>query len=260
MTSRRQSRMLAGRRINRRDFLRMSGAGLAGATLLGAAGCGGGGGGGNTLTLSMGPDDTGTLPDLIDQFNKQHKGEFQVKYREMPSDTGQYFDQMRTEFQAGGGEIDVIGGDVIWPAQFAANGYILDLSDRFTDADAFLPGPIQSNTYDGKIWGVPWYTDAGLLYYRQDQLEQAGLSGPPATWDDLKQMALEAKQAAGAQLGFAFQGAEYEGGVCNGQEYILTHGGNILDPEDPSRGIIDSPESVAGLETGGSMITDAGST
>jgi multiple sugar transport system substrate-binding protein len=124
----------------------------------------------------------------------------------MPSDTGQYFDQLRTEFQAGGGGIDVIGGDVIWPAQFAANGYILDLSDRFTDADAFLPGPIQSNTYDGKIWGVPWYTDAGLLYYRQDQLEQAGLSGPPATWDDLKQMALEAKQAAGAQLGFAFQG------------------------------------------------------
>src|ERR687894_3182356 len=146
MTSRRQSRMLAGRRINRRDFLRMSGAGLAGATLLGAAGCGGGGGGGNTLTLSMGPDDTGTLPDLIDQFNKQHKGEFQVKYREMPSDTGQYFDQLRTEFQAGGGEIDVIGGDVIWPAQFAAQGWITDFSDRMPESEQskYLSGPIES--------------------------------------------------------------------------------------------------------------------
>jgi multiple sugar transport system substrate-binding protein len=37
----------------------------------------------------------------------------QVTHRVMPSDTGQYFDQMRTEFRAGGGEIDIIGGGVI---------------------------------------------------------------------------------------------------------------------------------------------------
>jgi trehalose/maltose transport system substrate-binding protein len=52
-----------------------------------------------------------------------------VNYREMPSDTGHCFDQLRTEFQAGGGDIDVITGDVIWPAQFSANGYILDPDD-----------------------------------------------------------------------------------------------------------------------------------
>jgi multiple sugar transport system substrate-binding protein len=38
----------------------------------------------------------------------------------MPTDTGQFFDKLRTELQAGGGDIDVIGADVIWPAQFAA--------------------------------------------------------------------------------------------------------------------------------------------
>src|SRR5215210_3324889 len=190
MTNRRE--VLARRRMNRRDFLKMSGAGLAGAALLGATGCGGGGGAeGNTLIFSMGPDDTGTLPDLIDKFNKQHKGEFQVKYREMPSDTGQYFDQLRTEFQAGGGEIDLIGGDVIWPAQFAANGYILDLSDRFTEEDrqVFLPGPVASNTYEGKVFGVPWFTDVGLLYYRKDLLEENGFNEPPRTWDELKEQA-----------------------------------------------------------------------
>jgi multiple sugar transport system substrate-binding protein len=254
-------RRRSGADLSRKDFLRLGGAGLAGAALLGVAGCGGGGqSSGNELIFSWGEDDTGVLPGMIEQFNKQNEGQIKVTHRVMPSDTGQYFDQLRTEFQAGGGDIDVIGGDVIWPAQFAANGYLLDLTDRFTDADAFLPGPIQSNTYDGKIWGVPWYTDAGLLYYRKDQLEQAGLSGAPATWEELKQMALEAKQAAGAQLGFAFQGAEYEGGVCNGLEYILTHGGNVLDPNDPSKVIIGSPESVAGLETWRSMITDGAST
>ena len=107
--------------MNRRDFLKMSGAGLAGATLLGATGCGGGGGGSGNLIFSMGPDDPNkTVTRLVDKFNKQNKGEFQVTYRVMPADTGQYFDKLRTEFQAGGGDIDVMGADVIWPIQFAA--------------------------------------------------------------------------------------------------------------------------------------------
>ena len=69
-------------------------------------------------------------------------------------------------------------------------------------------------------------------------------------------MGLGAKQETGTQLGFAFQGAEYEGGVCNGLEYIRTHGGDVLDPNDPSKVIIGSPEAAAGLETWRSMIED----
>jgi multiple sugar transport system substrate-binding protein len=244
--------------MNRRDFLKMSGAGLAGATLLGATGCGGGGSSSGELIFSMGPDDTGAYHDLIDKFNEQHKGEFQVRYREMPSDTGQYFDQLKTEFQAGGGEIDVMGGDVIWPAQFAAQGWIVDFSDRMTESEQskYLSGPIESLTYDGKIWGVPWYTDAGMLYYRRDLLEQVGISAPPKTWPELQEMALQVSQETGTKYGFAFQGAEYEGGVCNGCEYIWTHGGNVLDPDDPSRVLVGSPEAIAGLQTERSMIDD----
>jgi multiple sugar transport system substrate-binding protein len=258
MTSRRQSRMLTGRRMNRRDFLKMSGAGLAGAALLGASGCGGGGASGNTLVFAMGPDDTGAYHDLVNKFNKQHEGEFQVTYRTMPSDTGQYFDQLRTEFQAGGGEIDVIGGDVIWPAQFAAQGWITDFSDRMPESEQkkYLSGPIESLTYDGKVWGVPWYTDAGMLYYRKDLLEQSGISAPPKTWPELKEMAEQVSQETGTKFPFVFQGSEYEGGVCNGAEYIYTHGGNILDPADPSKVVIDSPEAIAGLTTMQSMIED----
>jgi multiple sugar transport system substrate-binding protein len=252
-----RTRTGGGADLSRKEFLRLGGAGLAGAALFGVAGCGGGGQeGGNELIFSWGRDDTGALTKLIEQFNKQNEGQIRVRHRVMPTDTGQYFDQLRTEFQAGGGDIDVIGGDVIWPAQFALNGYILDLSDRFTDTDAFLPGPMQSNTYDGKVWGVPWYTDAGLLYYRRDWLEDGGFSGPPGTWEELQEMALKIKQDAGTQAGFVFQGAQYEGGVCNGLELIRTHGGEVLDPNDPSKVIIGSPEAASGLETWRSMIED----
>jgi multiple sugar transport system substrate-binding protein len=259
MTSRGQSAVLAGRRINRRDFLKMSGAGLAGAALLGASGCGGGGSSSGNIVFSMGPDDPNkTFTKLIDKFNKQHKGEFQVVYREMPSDTGQYFDKLRTEFQAGGGDIDVIGGDVIWPIQFAAQGWVQDLSDKFpsSEQNKFLPAPIGASTYEGTIYAVPWYEDAGVLYSRSDLLEQAGYSAPPKTWNELKEMALKTSQDAGIPNGFVFQGSNYEGGVCNALEYIRTHGGDVLSNVTSGKVIIDSPEAAAGLETYHSMITD----
>ena len=47
-----------------------------------------------------------------------------------PAGSSQYFEKLRVEFQAG--QADVISGDVIWPAQFAADGWISDLSGLFT--------------------------------------------------------------------------------------------------------------------------------
>jgi len=246
----------AGRKLNRRDFLKMSGAGLAGAALLGTAGCGGGGGGSSgNLVFAMGRDTSGTLGPLVEEFNKQNKGNFKVTYREMPTDTGQYFDKLQTEFQAGQSDIDVIGGDIIWAAQFAANQWVVDLSDRFpkSDQSKYLPAPIEGLTYDGKIWAVPWFTDAGMLFYRKDLLEKSGYSEPPKTWDELKEMALKTKKDSGLEAGFVFQGDNYEGGVCNVLEDIWTHGGDVLDGDQV---IIDSPETVAGLTTERSMITD----
>jgi multiple sugar transport system substrate-binding protein len=257
MTERNEgSGVSTGRKLNRREFLKMGGAGLAGAALLGATGCGGGSGGSGDLIFSMGPDDEqGTMAALIKKFNEQ--SDFNVVHRVMPSDTGTYFDKLRTQLQAGSGGIDVIGGDVIWPAQLAANGWIVDMSDKFPESEQkkFLEGPLQSVTYDGKVWGVPWYTDAGMLYHRADLLEKSGFSEPPKTWDELKEMADKVKKDQGIKYGFVFQGEAYEGGVCNGLEYIWTHGGNAVDPNDPNKIVIDSPEAAAGLATEASMLS-----
>ena len=243
--------------MNRRDFLKLGGAGLAGAALLGASGCGGGGAGSGELIWSMNTP-IPAYNDLIDKFNKQNKGEIQVTLREMPADTGQYFDRLRTEFQAGGGDIDVMGGDVIWPIQFAAQGWIQDLSENFpaSEQQKYLPAPLQANIYEGKVYGIPWFIDAGMFYYRKDLLEQAGFSAPPKTWDELKEMALKTKQDTGTLNGFVFQGSNYEGGVCDACEFIWTHGGDVLSNVTSGEIVIDSPEAVAGLETYHSMIAD----
>jgi multiple sugar transport system substrate-binding protein len=252
-----RSGVAAGRGMNRREFLKLGGAGLAGAALLGSAACGGSSSGSGDLIFAMGTDTSGTLEPLVEKFNKQSK-DFKVTYRAMPTDSGAYFDKLRTQFQAGGGDIDVIGADIVWPAQFAANGWILDVTDRFpksAQAD-FLRTPLQTLVYEGKMYGVPWFADAGLLYYRQDLVEKAGYTDPPKTWPELQEMADKITQDEGIENGFIFQGDQYEGGVCNGCEYIWTHGGNIFDPADSSKVVIDSPEAIEGLTTEQNLVAD----
>jgi multiple sugar transport system substrate-binding protein len=269
------------RRYSRRDFLKMGGAGLAGATMLGAAACGGGGGqnGGPTnLVFTFGPsgsEDERTTQELVDRFNEQNQGEIQVEFQQRSSVTDEYFQSLVSDFGAGAEPpVDVIAGDVVWSAEFAQNGWIEDLSRRmYSDyepqvPDGFLNAPMGSVSFQNSLWSVPWFTDVGLLYYRRDLLEDAGFGQAPTTWSGLKEIANQVKEQAGTQYGFVFQGADYEGGVVNGAEYIWNAGGEMLVgnvtviESDRPRSIspnvvtIDSPSSVQGLTTERSMIAD----
>ena len=207
------------------------------------------------IVFSFGPEESGIVQTLVDAFNQQHPA-INVTYEEMPADTGRYRERLRTMFRRGGARIDVIAGDVIWPAEFASKGWISDLSGRFpqVEQDKFLDEPIKANTRQGKIWGVPWFTDVGLLYYRKDLLDQSGFPNPPETWDELKTIALKVKQDHDLQHGYVFQGADYEGGVCNGLEYIWTHGGDVLD--STNQVIINSIEARNGLRTERHIVED----
>ena len=207
------------------------------------------------IVFSFGPEDTGIVQTLVDAFNQRNPA-INVIYREMPADTGRYHQRLRTMFRRGGAGIDVIAGDVIWPAEFVSKGWIADLSTRFpqVERDKFLDEPIKANTRQGKIWGLPWFTDVGLLYYRKDLLDDSGFAGPPESWDELKHIALKVKQDHGLQHGYVFQGADYEGGVCNGLEYIWTHGGDVLDSQD--RVIINNIEARNGLRTERHIVED----
>ena len=241
--------------MSRKRFLGLGGASLAGMAMLGAAGCGGSEQGGPIpITFTFGPDASGSLQGLIDKFNQQHKGEIKVTWRTTAAASDDYFEQIKTQLQAGKSTVDVIGGDVIWPAQFAAQGYVLDLSDRVTPAmkAKTLKGPVEAAEYDGKTWAVPWYTDAGMFYYRKDLLEESGFSDPPGTWNEMKRMADKIRADSGTKFGYVFQGAQDEGGVVDGLEHVWNAGGDVLDGDEV---IVDSPASAEGLELRKSMIS-----
>lgn len=266
-----QSRPQVNRRLNRREFLKLGGAGLAGAALLGSAACGSAEepeGEAVNIVFSFGPtgdEDLRTVEEMVERFNAEYAGEIQAQFRQMPSATDEYFDELLTEFQNGGGEIDVIGADVVWTAEFAEGGWIEDLTQRMygdyplTVPDAFLDAPLDSCSYRNRLWGAPWFTDAGLLFYRADLLEEAGAE-PPTTWEELTEIARQVQQEAGTRFGFVFQGDDYEGGVANGCEFIWNSGGQIMTGNitfqspgtpltlNPNVVGIDNPSSASGME------------
>ncbi len=139
-------------------------------------------------------------------------------------------------FEAQSSEVDVYQIDVIWPG---------DLAEHFVDlyeygaadvADAHFPAIIENNTVDGRLVGIPWFTDAGLLYYRTDLLEKYDLD-PPTTWDDLEEAAQIIQDGERAEgnpdfWGFVWQGRAYEGLTCDALEWIASNdGGTIISPD-----------------------------
>ena len=137
---------------------------------------------------------------------------------------------------ANSSDIDVFQIDVIWPGILA--NHLLGLND-YVDQETIeqhFPAIIENNTIDGRLVGMPWFTDAGLLYYRQDLLDKHG-KAPPTTWQELNQTAIEIQDAERAEgnnrmWGFVFQGKAYEGLTCDALEWIDSFGGGTIVAED----------------------------
>jgi trehalose/maltose transport system substrate-binding protein len=137
---------------------------------------------------------------------------------------------------AGSSDIDVYQIDVIWPGILA--NHLLGLNEYIDQEtiDQHFPAIIENNTVDGRLVGMPWFTDAGILYYRQDLLEKHGKQ-PPTTWQELNQTAAEIQDAERAEgndrmWGFVFQAKAYEGLTCDALEWIDSFGGGTIVADD----------------------------
>ncbi|HPE68373.1 MAG TPA: ABC transporter substrate-binding protein [Thermotogota bacterium] len=135
-------------------------------------------------------------------------------------------------FEAKSSEVDVYQIDVIWPGDLAQHLVDLYQYGGHDYAGNHFPAIIENNTVDGKLIGIPWFTDAGLLYYRTDLLEKYGYDHPPATWDELEEMAKTVQAGEKANnpdfWGFVFQGNAYEGLTCDALEWVASNGGGTI--------------------------------
>ncbi len=91
----------------------------------------------------------------------------------------------------GGIPPDVSQMGTTWMAEFAAMEALEPLNDRAAASatarpEVFFPGSLQTCVVDDALYGVPWYVDTRVLFYRKDLLASAGFPEPPATWEELK--------------------------------------------------------------------------
>ncbi|MBY3064171.1 extracellular solute-binding protein [Rhizobium laguerreae] len=138
--------------------------------------------------------------------------------------------------QGSGGGYDVVLFDVIWPAEYATNKVLVDVSSRVTDEmkKGVLPGAWTTVQYDGKYYGMPWILDTKYLYYNKEILEKAGIKAPPKTWDELAEQAKTIKDKGLLATPIAWSWSQAEAAICDYTTLVSAYGGDFLKDGKPA--------------------------
>jgi multiple sugar transport system substrate-binding protein len=142
---------------------------------------------------------------------------------------------------AGGETPDVTLVGSTWMGEFAETG-ALDPTPDVIDPDSFFEGAWETTVVDGTSYGVPWYVETRLLYYRTDLADQAGLE-PPGTWDEFKEF-VRGLQEAGASDGISLP----PGGTGSWQTFMPFAWQNGVELSDGESWTLDTPEMTEALE------------
>ncbi len=181
------------------------------------------------VTWCIGKDTTGAFSTVVKNFNKANPNA-NVTLLELPESAD---DQRRLQIQrlrAESPQCDVLGMDVIWTAEYAAQGWLMDVTTALERrGDEFIPSTLETAKYEDKYWAVPFNTNAGFIYWRTDQADEA-----PKTWEAMY-------TAAQRDNGFVYQGARYEGLTVNFLELLYSAGAAVVS-EDGSEATADSDE------------------
>jgi multiple sugar transport system substrate-binding protein len=179
-----------------------------------------GGGGSKSINWYVFNEPGGAYEAAVKTCNEKANGRYKINYVRLPTDANAQRELVVRRLAAKDSDIDIIGMDVIWTAEFAEAKWILPWTGaRRTEATkGKLEGPVKTVEYKGKVWGIPFTTNTQLLWYRKDIVKT-----PPQTWD---QMIDEAKRQGKS---IEVQGNQYEGLTVWVNALIAGAGGSIVD-------------------------------
>jgi multiple sugar transport system substrate-binding protein len=195
------------------------------------------------ITFATGRVDTGYLPALVARWNATHPRQ-RVTVIYLPDDADDQYAQLVTNLQAHSSVYDVMSLDVIWTAEFASSGWIIPIGRDLFPLRDFLTPAVTTATYQGRLYAVPFTSNATLLYYRKDILADAG-ARPPTTWAQLAYLARTVAPRFGL-AGYGSQFQAYEGLTVNFAEAVQSAGGSLLTPGGTTVSV-DSPQARQAL-------------
>jgi multiple sugar transport system substrate-binding protein len=196
------------------------------------------------MTFVVGKDTTSYFQPLLDAWNRAHPDE-RVTMLELPEAADEQRAQMVANLQAKNDRYDILAIDVILTPEFAEAGWIVPLDRRMFPLDTFIPSVVQTAQYKGKLYAVPYSSNAGLLYYRKDILDKEHLK-PPTTWAELRDQATRLSRKYKLE-GYVGQFLPYEGLTVNYMEAVQSAGGQLVS-HDGTRVTLDQQSARAGLQ------------
>lgn len=125
--------------------------------------------------------------------------------------------------------VDLVYLDVTWIPKFAGAGFLRPLDDEVPgeEIDALLAASVAAGRFKERLYGLPVRADVGVLYYRRDLLEEAGIR-VPETFEELR-AAARSLSSPPSRWGLVFQASQYEGLVCVYLEVLRGFGGFWVD-------------------------------
>lgn len=234
------------RGLSRRDFLRAGGGVLLGASALGLAGCGSGGGDSSGDALEFWAFDEGRANLArnaieTDAWREAHGG-VKVNFRIFPYE--QMHDKLLTALVSGKGAPDVADVEISRFSNFIKGDELpfLDLTDRIGGDidDVYKPAATDPWTWQGRIYGVGNELNTCVLAYRKDLMEEAGITTPFETWDDV--VAAGEEISTGDRKMFALHDLDF------GDHYMLSQTSGTTYFDDEGNYIGDNDASVAAME------------
>jgi len=179
---------------------------------------------------------SGAFVQAANTCSRESGGQYSIDMVPLPADADQQREQLVRRLAARDPDIDIIGMDVIWTAEFAAAGWILPWPEDLADTviQGRLSSAVESATYEGRLHTAPFTTNTQLLWYRTDRVET-----PPETWEEMIELAESLGEIGAIQA----QGERYEGLTVFFNSLLASAGGSILDDredqveldEDPTR-------------------------
>lgn len=182
------------------------------------------------------------LGDFVEDFEDANP-DATVKVTAVPWESAH--DKISTAIAAGEGpDVSLIG--TTWMGEFAEAGGLMPTPEGLVDEADYFPGAWQSTEVGGTSYGVPWYVETRVLFYRKDLAKKAGWSEAPTSWDDLKQFAKDLGSKGGAKYGLNLQ----PGQTGSWQSYLpfAWTDGATLTNEEGTEYTVDSPEMAEALD------------
>lgn len=202
---------------------------------------------GTEITLIM-PSHEADILGFFEGKAAEFEAETGIKVNMVTADWPHVADKVLPALAAGSSAYDLVEFDNCWVAAFAGTGWLLPLEDYAGEEyiKGMLPGLVDLFSSNGHLYGITWNNDMRIAMYNAQMLQDVGIAGPPATWDELVEQSQKLQAAGRVKYGIIANWRTEQALANDHTVMVRSFGGRVLDKN--GNPVLDSPAAMAALQ------------